>query len=222
MKRSGVRLRFGVCLVAMLGVLAATALISPSTAAAAGYPRYGQHDAAVWAVQKKLVEAGILRADLGTGYFGSSTRQAVQTVQRRSHLKATGTLDGPTARAIDRAVAAMTGPRTWYLQRGHRPLIGRPSDRGLSCRPAGQTSRRGDRHDARRGRLRSVPRPRPDGGPTDRRHRPLAGPGAEPGRAGGGPSVGGTTSISIGTSRIGSSSVRTPAREPPPPSRPGS
>ena len=71
-------MRLGVCMIALLGLLA-TASVAPAAAiAATGYPRYGQHDAAVWAVQKKLVEAGVLRADRRTGYFGSYTRAAVQ------------------------------------------------------------------------------------------------------------------------------------------------
>jgi peptidoglycan hydrolase-like protein with peptidoglycan-binding domain len=131
--------RLGLCLIAILGALAATALIAPSTAAAADYPRYGQHNAAVWAVQKKLVEAGVLRADRRTGYFGSSTREAVQTVQRRYQLKGTGTLDTPTARAIDRAKAAMTGPRTWY----HSEVIGRSAEgRPIVAYRAGQPGKR--------------------------------------------------------------------------------
>jgi hypothetical protein len=86
-------------------------------------------------VQKKLVEAGVLRADRRTGYFGNYTRAAVQTVQRRYHLKATGTLDSATARAIDRAVAAMTGPRTWY----HSEVIGRSAEgRPIVAYRAGQ------------------------------------------------------------------------------------
>jgi hypothetical protein len=121
MTRSRVRLRLGISLIALLAVLAGSALVSPPLASAStSYPKYGQRSTAVRSLQKKLVDAGVLRADRRTGYFGTYTRSAIKTVQKHYKLKASGKLDASTTRAIDKAVAGMTGPPTWY----HRETIG--------------------------------------------------------------------------------------------------
>jgi len=121
MTRSRVRLRLGISLIALLAVLAGSALASPPLASAStSYPKYGQRSTAVRSLQKKLVDAGVLRADCRTGYFGTYTRSAIKTVQKHYKLKASGKLDASTTRAIDKAVAGMTGPPTWY----HRETIG--------------------------------------------------------------------------------------------------
>ncbi|GAA3613818.1 M14 family zinc carboxypeptidase [Microlunatus ginsengisoli] len=135
MTRFRLPLRLAVSLIVLLGVITASALLAPPLASAASYPNYGQRNAAVWSLQKKLVEAGVLRADRRTGYFGTHTRSAVKTIQKRSRLAATGKLDAPTARAVDKAVAAMTGPRTWY----HRETIGTSAEgRKIVAYRAGQ------------------------------------------------------------------------------------
>ncbi|HYP46056.1 MAG TPA: M14 family zinc carboxypeptidase [Propionibacteriaceae bacterium] len=97
---------------------ASAALAAPS------YPRYGQTGPAVWSLQKKLVEAGLLRADYRTGRFGPRTRAAVTALQRRYKLRATGRMTGATAAALDKALRANIGPRTWY----HRETIGRSAE----------------------------------------------------------------------------------------------
>jgi murein peptide amidase A len=115
--RRGRHATAAVLLLGLIMIGASAVLAVPSAgvtaAAATSYPRYGQRSPAVWSLQKKLVRAGLLRADLRTGYFGTYTRRAVIRLQLRYHLTATGRLNGATMRALDRAVAAMTGPRTW-------------------------------------------------------------------------------------------------------------
>jgi protein MpaA len=88
------------------------------------YPRYGQSGTAVRSLQKKLVEAGLVRAQYRTGYFGTRTRAAITTLQRRSKLPATGRMNAATAAALGKAVKAMTGPRTWH----HKEVIGRSAE----------------------------------------------------------------------------------------------
>ena len=104
-------------------------------ASAAARVRYGQTSSAVRALQDRLIEAGLLKAELNTGYFGDRTRAALRTLQRSARLPVTGALDGATSRALDRAVAAATGPRTWY----HRETIGRSAEgRAITAYRAGQ------------------------------------------------------------------------------------
>ena len=136
MTRSRLPLRLLVGLIAILGVLAASALVAPPSASAAtSYPKYGQRSSSVRSLQKKLVEAGVLRADRRTGYYGTYTRAAVTTVQKRYKLKATGKVNAATVKAIDKAVAAMTGPRTWY----HQETIGTSTEgRKIVAYRAGQ------------------------------------------------------------------------------------
>jgi protein MpaA len=103
--------------------------------AAATYPRYGERSSAVRALQKKLVEAGLLRADLRTGHFGPYTLSAVKTAQRRYRLPVNGRVDAATMTALDRAVQAMTGPRTWWT----KEVIGTSTDnRPIVAYRAGQ------------------------------------------------------------------------------------
>ena len=82
--------------------------------------RYGQRSAAVRSLQNRLIVAGLLKAELNTGYFGSATKAALQRLQRGAGLAATGRVDAATRAALDRAVKKATGPRTWY----HRETIG--------------------------------------------------------------------------------------------------
>lgn len=123
--RVGARLAVWFAVLALLALLAGPAPAPLAAAApvingtvaisdASSYPRYGQRSSAVRALQKKLVEAGFLRAHLRTGYFGTYTRGAVRAVQQKYRLPVTGRVDAATMRALDKAVAAMTGPRTWY------------------------------------------------------------------------------------------------------------
>jgi peptidoglycan hydrolase-like protein with peptidoglycan-binding domain len=92
-------------------------LAAPTTASAV---RYGQRSAAVRSLQNKLIAAGLLKAELNTGFFGSATKAALQRLQRAAGISPTGRVDAATRRALDRAVTKATGPRTWY----HRETIG--------------------------------------------------------------------------------------------------
>jgi protein MpaA len=119
--------------------LAPVAAAAPRVEAAAPAPlQYGQRGSAVRALQNRLIAAGRLKAELNTGYFGTVTRAAVQRVQRDAGLAASGRVDAATSRALDRAVKAATGPRTWY----HRETIGRSADgRPIVAYRAGQPGR---------------------------------------------------------------------------------
>jgi hypothetical protein len=102
---------------------------------AAGYPRYGQSGTAVRTLQNKLIAAGYLKAELNGGYYGKYTKAAVKRVQRTYELPQTGRLNAATVSAIDQAVAAATGPKTWY----HKETIGRSSGgRAIVAYRAGQ------------------------------------------------------------------------------------
>jgi protein MpaA len=95
-----------------------------ATTAQVSYPKYGQRNAAVWSLQKKLVEADMLRAQYRTGYFGDRTKAAVKKLQKKYGQSATGRVSAATMTALAKAVAAMTGPATWY----HRETIGKSAD----------------------------------------------------------------------------------------------
>lgn len=88
------------------------------------YPSYGQQSAQVRAVQNKLIAIGYLAAELNGGSFGPQTRAALIRLQTRYDLSPTGKVGPATMRALDRAVAEATGPRTWY----HQEVIGTSSD----------------------------------------------------------------------------------------------
>jgi protein MpaA len=119
---------------AALAVPAAAPVVL-ATSATAAPPRYGQRSAAVRSLQNRLIAAGLLRAELNTGYFGSKTRSAVQRLQRRSGLSPSGRVTAATSKALDRAVAKATGPRTWY----HRERIGTSAGgRAITAYRAGQ------------------------------------------------------------------------------------
>ena len=106
---------------AILALVTAVALLGPATTAqAASYPRYGSSGAKVRSLQTGLIEAGLLRPHLRTGYFGSNTRTAVRRLQARANLPVTGRVNKATMTALSRAVRRATGPRTWY----HRETIG--------------------------------------------------------------------------------------------------
>ena len=108
------------------------------TATTSSTVRYGQRSRAVRSLQNKLIAAGALGAEDNTGYFGAKTRAAVQRVQRRSHLRATGRVDFATRRAVGRAVRAATGPRTWY----HRETVGTSAEgRPILAYRAGEPGR---------------------------------------------------------------------------------
>ena len=98
----------------------APAAAAVSSAVSAPAVVYGQRGSAVRALQNRLIAAGVLAAELNTGYFGDQTRAAIQRVQRGADLAPSGRLTAATSRAIDRAVRAATGPATWY----HRETIG--------------------------------------------------------------------------------------------------
>ena len=117
---------------AALALGAATALAGSSQPAAAqptvsttvdalSYPRYGQHGAKVRALQNRLIAAGLLKAELNGGTYGKYTKAAVKRVQKAYDLEQTGKLNAATDAALDKAVAAATGPATWY----HKETIGR-------------------------------------------------------------------------------------------------
>jgi hypothetical protein len=93
----------------------------PESAAAASLPQPGKRGKAVRALQKRLVDAGYLRAQYRTGSYGSRTKKAVKALQRRYDLAATGRMTRATDRALTKAVAAMTKTPTWY----HSEVIGR-------------------------------------------------------------------------------------------------
>ena len=103
-------------------MVTAVALFGPvGPADAASYPTYGEQGSAVRAVQNKLIAAGYLKAELNAGSYGPKTKAAVKRVQRRYNLPDSGKLNAKTMTAINQAVKAATGPRTWY----HRESIGR-------------------------------------------------------------------------------------------------
>jgi protein MpaA len=92
----------------------------------------------VRALQKRLVDAGYLQAQYRTGYYGSRTKKAVKAIPRRYDLEATGRMTKATARALTKAVAAMTKPRSWY----HSEVIGRSqSGRKITAHRAGEAGK---------------------------------------------------------------------------------
>jgi protein MpaA len=101
---------------ALSGPAPATAVpTSPSTIqAGVSYPHYGQRGAEVRALQNQLIAAGLLKAELNTGYYGTKTKAAVKALQKASGLKQTGKVNAATAQALAAAVKAATGPATWY------------------------------------------------------------------------------------------------------------
>jgi protein MpaA len=114
------------------------AAAAPAPAATSALPRHGQRSTAVRKLQNRLIAAGLLKAELNTGYFGDATRAAVRRVQRGAGLRATGTVSAATNRALDRAVDRATGPRTWY----HRETIGTSADgRAIHAYRAGQAGK---------------------------------------------------------------------------------
>lgn len=114
---------------------AAARSITDRAVTVAAYPTYGQRNAAVWALQKRLVQANMMRAQYRTGTFGSRTRTSVRKLQKTYRLKQTGRVDAKTTAALDRAIKAMTLPRTWY----HQETIGRSTHgRAIVAYRAGQ------------------------------------------------------------------------------------
>ncbi|HEY5822371.1 MAG TPA: DUF2817 domain-containing protein [Propionibacteriaceae bacterium] len=97
---------------------------APTLQAQVDYPRYGQSGAKVRAVQNKLIAAGYLKAELNGGQFGPKTKSAITAVQKKYGVSATGKLNAATTKALDKAVAAATGPKTWY----HSETIGTSAD----------------------------------------------------------------------------------------------
>jgi protein MpaA len=105
------------------------------SAAAAALPQPGKRGKAVRVLQQRLIEANLLRAQYKTGYYGSRTKMAVKTLQKRYHLKSTGRMTKATNRALTEAVAKMTGPPTWY----HSEVLGRSqSGRKIRAYRAGE------------------------------------------------------------------------------------
>ena len=110
-------------------------VVPASPADAASYPKYGQSGSKVRAVQNKLIAAGYLKAELNGGNYGQQTKAAIKRVQRKYDLSDTGKLNAKTMAAIDKAVKAATGPRTWY----HKETIGRSAgDRAIVAYRAGE------------------------------------------------------------------------------------
>ena len=160
-----------------------TGWVGPEPAAAAALPQPGKRGKAVRALQKRLVDASYLRAQYRTGYYGSRTKKAVKALQRRYDLKATGRMTKATDRALTKAVAAMTKPRTWY----HSAVIGRSqSGRKITAYRAGEPGKpvvvviatmHGE-EDFGQDVVRAA------AGPPDQGHRPVGAAGGEPGRVG--------------------------------------
>lgn len=110
-------------------------VLAPQTAAAAKLPQPGKRGASVRALQKRLVDANLMRAQHKTGYYGSKTKKAVKTLQRRYKLKATGRMTTSTDKALTKAVAAMQKPRTYF----HAEVIGKSqSGRAIKAYRAGE------------------------------------------------------------------------------------
>jgi protein MpaA len=108
---------------------------SIATSASVSGVRYGDRSSAVRSLQNKLIAAGLLKAELNTGYFGNSTKAALQRLQRQAGLPRTGTVNAATRRALDRAVKKATGPRTWY----HSETIGTSAEgRPITAYRAGE------------------------------------------------------------------------------------
>ncbi len=149
MKRSRIGRRLRLLLSVLLAISVLTAGSLPAVAdpapapesqvtTAASYPRYGQRGTAVRKLQNKLIAAGYLKAELNSGYFGDATRAAVKRVQGRYDLARTGRVNAATGSAIDKAVAAATGPKTWY----HQEIIGRSAGgRAIVAYRAGQAGK---------------------------------------------------------------------------------
>lgn len=135
--------RLAVVLLASV-LIAVTGLVVPAEraawvgteeAAAAKLPQPGTRGRTVRALQQRLIKANLLRAQYRTGYYGSKTKKAVKKLQKRYHIKATGRMTRATDRALTKAVAKMTGPRTWY----HTEVVGRSqSDRAIRAYRAGE------------------------------------------------------------------------------------
>jgi hypothetical protein len=90
-------------------------------------------------LQNRLIAAGLLKAELNTGYFGDLTRAAVRRLQGDAGLNPTGAVTAATDRALDRAVASATGPRTWH----HRETIGTSAEgRSIRAYRAGEPGKR--------------------------------------------------------------------------------
>ncbi len=125
-----------VALLAALTLIApAGSSFAPSSAAAASLPQPGQRNSKVRTLQKKLIDANYLRAQNRTGYYGTRTKAAVRALQKDYRLPVTGRMSSKTDAALKKAVAKMTGPRTWY----HSETIGRSqSGRKITAYRAGQ------------------------------------------------------------------------------------
>jgi hypothetical protein len=113
--------------------------VTPTATAAGTYPVYGQQSAAVRSLQNKLIAAGYLKAELNGGYFGPYTKAAIQRLQKAYGLAQSGRLNAATMSALTRAIAAATGPRTWY----HKETIGHSaSGRPIVAYRAGEPGKR--------------------------------------------------------------------------------
>lgn len=88
-------------------VKAATA---PSKPAAGSFPAYGERSSAVTVLQQQLIAAGFAIEGGATGYFGPRTKGAVEALQRRHGLAATGVVDAATASRLGAATAPDPAP----------------------------------------------------------------------------------------------------------------
>jgi len=87
-----------------------TAAAAPSKPAAGSFPIYGERSAAVTALQQQLIAAGFAIDGGATGYFGPRTKGAVEALQRRHGLAATGVVDAATASRLGTTAAPAPAP----------------------------------------------------------------------------------------------------------------
>jgi len=87
-----------------------TVAAAPSMPVAGSFPAYGERSSAVTALQQQLIAAGFAIEGGATGYFGPRTRGAVEALQRRHGLAATGVVDAATASRLGAAAAPAPAP----------------------------------------------------------------------------------------------------------------
>lgn len=86
------------------------AAAAPSKPAAGSFPVYGERSSAVTALQQQLIAAGFAIDGGATGFFGPRTKGAVEALQRRHGLAATGVVDAATAARLGTAAAPAPAP----------------------------------------------------------------------------------------------------------------
>lgn len=83
-----------------------TVAAAPAKPAAGAFPAFGERSSAVATLQQQLIAAGFAIDGGATGYFGPRTKGAVEALQRRHGLPATGIVDAATASRLAAAPAA--------------------------------------------------------------------------------------------------------------------